>query len=301
MSAAGSTSHSFIALALAGCAAATLPEPASSARFGAPVAEYDVLPFPGGELHVRLASDGHTVGEWIANTYAIPIAVHAVRRVTNLTATAGGRTEIVLAAKAEALCAVWDVRERGAAWHEHTDMRTELGDPNAHAAPYVYALPFALGDTHNVIQGFDDPFSHHGDDKYAVDFAMPEGSTVRAARDGTVVAFNDRATAAGTDKIFRERDHANWIAVLHADGTLGEYWHLQPGGVHVRVGQRVERGDALGLSGMTGFTTTPHLHFEIRTAVSGQHVRSFPFVFATHPGDKTGAAPQAGRSYTAFE
>jgi len=285
-----------VCLLVAGCAPATprLADPASSARFGSSVAEYDVDPFSGGVLHVRLASDGDAVGEWIENHYAIPVAIHAERKTDNLTATAGGRAEIVVPAHAEVLCAVWDVSVRGVPWQEHTDMRTELGDPAARAAPYVYALPFAAGETHDVIQGFNDSFSHHGDDAYAVDFAMPEGSTVRAARDGIVVAFNDRATGAALDPIFRRRDHANWIAVLHSDGTLGEYWHLQPGGVRVQVGQRIARGDVIGLSGMTGFTSTPHLHFEVRTAVSGTHVRSFPFVFTT-------GEPKVGRAYTASE
>jgi murein DD-endopeptidase MepM/ murein hydrolase activator NlpD len=91
----------------------------------------------------------------------------------------------------------------------------------------------------------------------------------------------------------------NWVLIQHDDGTLAEYAHLQPNGVTVAIGQRVRRGDVLGLSGNTGFSSVPHLHFSVHTAVDGGTKRSFPFVWRSEAGN--GEVPVQGTVYTAFE
>ncbi|MGN6104983.1 MAG: M23 family metallopeptidase, partial [Kofleriaceae bacterium] len=92
----------------------------------------------------------------------------------------------------------------------------------------------------------------------------------------------------------------NFVLVLHDDGTLGEYMHLAPASVSVKPGQRVERGQRLALSGNTGFSSTPHLHFQVMTAGDdGVSARSFPFVLASAPGQIE--PPVQGRRYAAWE
>ena len=54
------------------------------------------------------------------------------------------------------------------------------------------------------------------------------------------------------------------MRIVHDDGTMALYAHLREGGVLVRVGQRVEKGQQIGLSGNTGFTSGPHLHFALQ-------------------------------------
>ena len=77
------------------------------------------------------------------------------------------------------------------------------------------------------------------------------------------------------------------MLVLHDDGTLGEYMHLSPSGVEVEPGQRVERGQELALSGNTGFSSTPHLHFQVMTATDdGIAKQSFPFELAIRPNQR---------------
>jgi len=57
---------------------------------------------------------------------------------------------------------------------------------------------------------------------------------------------------------------------------MGLYAHLRPEGVLVRVGQRVRQGQQIGLSGNTGFTSGPHLHFAVQVN-RGMNLVAIPF------------------------
>lgn len=59
------------------------------------------------------------------------------------------------------------------------------------------------------------------------------------------------------------RPRANFVCVQHSDGTYARYFHLSRNGVRVKKGDRVAAGDILGLSGNTGFSSAPHLHFDV--------------------------------------
>jgi murein DD-endopeptidase MepM/ murein hydrolase activator NlpD len=146
-----------------------------------------------------------------------------------------------------------------------------------HEEEHVYQLPFAPGESFPVSQGFHGAYSHTGGDAYAIDFKMPEGSQVHAARDGVVEASRDESRNGGPDKKY-EWD-ANYILVKHSDGTYAHYVHLQAGGNRVKVGDRVKAGDWIGLSGNTGHTTGPHLHFAVFKAASGKTRETFPVKF----------------------
>jgi murein DD-endopeptidase MepM/ murein hydrolase activator NlpD len=102
-----------------------------------------------------------------------------------------------------------------------------------------HRLPFEPNHAVRVIQGYDGGISHTGPMRHALDFDLPEGSLVRAARDGVVADAIHTFKTAGTDKSYREQDKANRVLVRHADGTFGYYGHLKPGGVFVREGQSV--------------------------------------------------------------
>ncbi|MFA1727298.1 M23 family metallopeptidase [Xanthomonas nasturtii] len=148
------------------------------------------------------------------------------------------------------------------------------GDPRATPQPVRYQLPFH-GVPVQVAQGFGGHFSHADPPNwYAVDFALPQGTPVLAARDGVVMQVqrgvldnspNDPAAGGG-----------NLVRVLHADGSMALYAHLAPDGVAVRPGQAVRSGERLGASGNTGFSTAPHLHFAIQRNADLQLV-SLPF------------------------
>lgn len=149
------------------------------------------------------------------------------------------------------------------------------GHPGARPLDVEYAWP--LG-THalRVGQGWGGSFSHRDDEnRHAVDFTVPEGTPVLAARDGVVMQAEARFAGGGlhsTDDTAR----ANFIRILHDDGTMALYAHLAPGGTGVAAGARVRRGQRIGTSGNTGYSGGPHLHFAIQ-ANRGLRLASIPF------------------------
>jgi murein DD-endopeptidase MepM/ murein hydrolase activator NlpD len=186
------------------------------------------------------------------------------------------------------------------ACHYDYQFHWRWGPAGARAQAHPYRLPFQAGTSHRVLQGFNGAFSHHGKDAYAVDWDLEEGTPVLAAREGIVLAFNDTATGGGTEARFKDDANANWIVIRHPDGSIGAYYHLRSGGVRVRAGQVVKPGDWIGLSGNTGFSTGPHLHFSVLEARSSESVQSVPFVFRTSPDDEQGHYPVQGKTYTSF-
>jgi murein DD-endopeptidase MepM/ murein hydrolase activator NlpD len=162
-----------------------------------------------------------------------------------------------------------------------------------HTGDVVYALPFAPGKTHRLIQGYNGPYTHQG--LRALDFAMPERTPVYAARGGIVAVVEDEYEEGGTEE--RLRDKANLVIIQHDDGTMGSYVHLARNGAFVQVGQRVAKGAVLGVSGNTGYSSGPHLHFEVFTITEDLERRTLPVQF--YLGDGRVAPLEAGRSYTA--
>jgi murein DD-endopeptidase MepM/ murein hydrolase activator NlpD len=149
------------------------------------------------------------------------------------------------------------------------------GDPSARPRDFDYLLPLQQRDF-RIDQGFGGGFSHNDvQNRYAVDFAANIGTPVLAARDGVVMQVeNDFAKAGLNREKFGGR--ANFIRILHDDGTMALYAHLREEGALVRAGQRVRAGQQIGLSGNTGFTTGPHLHFVIQVN-RGMKLESLPF------------------------
>lgn len=152
------------------------------------------------------------------------------------------------------------------------------GDPAARAEDVTYALPLGPG-RWRIDQGFGGSFSHTDPQSlHAIDINVPEGTPVLAARGGVVMHVEDDFEGAGLD---REKfaGRANHVRILHSDGTMAVYAHLQPETVRVRQGQRVSVGQRLGASGNTGFSTGPHLHFAIQVN-RGMVLESIPFRMA---------------------
>jgi murein DD-endopeptidase MepM/ murein hydrolase activator NlpD len=155
-----------------------------------------------------------------------------------------------------------------------------------------YRLPFPLENPRFVAQGANGRFTHQGAQAYSFDFAMPVGSPVLAAREGTVARVRDGSQQGGLDPALE--GSANEVWVLHADGTFAAYVHLQPG-IPVREGQAVKQGDPLGASGNTGYTAGPHLHFAVQRRSGPASVETVPIRFGV--GSPKGFVPEQGQFY----
>jgi murein DD-endopeptidase MepM/ murein hydrolase activator NlpD len=122
----------------------------------------------------------------------------------------------------------------------------------------TYLLPFPVGDSSQVIQGNNGSFTHFGPSAYGFDFRMTIGRKVTAMRAGQVIAVEERHLDGN-----RTPGQENLVFLRHDDGTFARYYHLTLNGALVVVGQRVAAGDTIGLSGDTGYSTTPHLHVDV--------------------------------------
>ena len=137
---------------------------------------------------------------------------------------------------------------------------------------YRYPLPWR-GGPFRLTQGPNGNFSHtDAKSRYAMDIAMPEGTPIIAARSGMVVKTENEQVGRGNDA------SGNFVRVRHDDGSEAVYLHLKQGSVSVRVGQRVSVGSPLALSGNTGNSSGPHLHFVVQRATEAGLV-SIPYEF----------------------
>jgi murein DD-endopeptidase MepM/ murein hydrolase activator NlpD len=211
----------------------------------------------------------------------------SIARITSETATYPGYSQTEAARVSAA--------DPDASWLRY-DFRWTKGRMGAkHDGKTLYLLPFEKGQSQRVIQSYNGRLTHHSYDRYAIDFAMPEGTTVCAAREGVVVDLKESSTTGGPEKKFENQ--SNFVSIAHADGTIGEYHHLKRDGVLVEIGQRVTAGQPIALSGNTGYSTSPHLHFGVYSAANAESLQSHRITFTT--GQGTIAEPREGKVYTA--
>ena len=141
-----------------------------------------------------------------------------------------------------------------------------------------YILPYQIGMSFVMNQGNCGQYITHrpnctainsmgqtiscGDLRYSYDFAMPIGIVILAVRGGTVTIIVD-----GFSNSTNTVDETNQITIEHADGTVATYLHLSPNSLMVNLGDVVQQGDPIALSGSSGFTdpgfSNPHLHLHV--------------------------------------
>ncbi len=162
-----------------------------------------------------------------------------------------------------------------------------LGNPfnSTPDSSFRYKWPFPKGKNYTILQGYHGKYSHDSDySRYAIDFKMAEGDTITAARNGIVIGVIEDYDVGGNSKKYR--DYANYITLLHDDGTMSQYAHLMHKGALVEVGDTVKTLQPIGLAGNTGFSSAPHLHFNTIRAVDWTKTAGFSVQFELMDGSE---------------
>lgn len=146
-----------------------------------------------------------------------------------------------------------------------------------------YLLPYEAGSSYRVSQGNCTTRSHRTGtpDQYGYDFVMPIGTILIASRGGTVTrivdSFMDNTGVPGEENV---------VGITHDDGSTALYFHLARNGAMVTLQQMVRQGDVIALSGNSGNSTEPHLHFVVDGPPGTGGVGTVPITFrntAAHP------------------
>ncbi len=144
---------------------------------------------------------------------------------------------------------------------------------------YIYSLPFETGKKVFLIQGYETQFSHKGE--RSLDFKIRTGTTICAARAGVVQSVREDSDKGGLKP--ENLADGNYVIIQHADSSTAWYWHLKKDGVLVNEGDTVQEGQPIGLSGNTGFSAFPHLHFEVQGRdAAGQYTRLATRFYTQH-------------------
>ena len=225
---------------------------------------------------VKLETKTHEAGETllVRNDLYAPVQIELrLDKVDNAVGAPAKPINWVLPPRSAIRLATLTRRDPGKPLSYTPKLRYALGDPRLVPTQTKYPLPWR-GGPFRLTQGANGQYSHFTPKgRYAMDIAMPEGTSIVAARGGVVVKTENRQSGRGNNP------SGNYVRILHDDGTMGVYLHLMKGSVSVTEGQRVAAGSFIARSGNTGNSTGPHLHFVVQRNV-GLALESIPFDFS---------------------
>lgn len=246
---------------------------------GARARDISVIPVraePGAMARLRVETQGAQYLAYADNALQGPIEVLlTVDSEVALASDPALPARASVPARGSVLVARIEAAQPGRGGQFRLGLQAVPGDPSAKPRDIEYGYPLQTSEL-RIGQGYGGSFSHTDpQNRYAIDLAAPIGTTVVAARDGVVMQVESDFDQAGLN---REKfgGRANFVRILHGDGTMAVYAHLKSGGALARVGQRVRRGQVIGLSGNTGFSGGPHLHFAVQVN-RGMRLESIPF------------------------
>ena len=195
-----------------------------------------------------------------------PLDDQNIKPVGNLTSDDTGPRALAAAPAA-------DLTEFSAQLSQGTKNKKEQAAAEAAKRRPLVASPLSLG-AYDLTSAFAPRWgTFHG----GIDMAAPLGTPIHAATDGVVV----KAEAAS--------GYGHWIQVKASDGTITMYGHMASSGVLVKAGQKVTAGDTIGLVGNEGFSTGPHLHFEVWKPKGGSYVKVDPAPWLAKQGVRLSA------------
>lgn len=159
-------------------------------------------------------------------------------------------------------------------------VKTLLGDTLQKIENIKLELPFPKNRIYSVIQGNNTNYTHNNSwSRYAVDFSLAVHDTICAATSGFVVGMIDEYKLGGTGNEWKP--YGNYITIYDpSSGLFTQYVHLVHKGSLVKVGDKIERGQPIALSGKTGQTNIEHLHFNCLIPTNNNDgLKSVPFEF----------------------
>ncbi len=154
------------------------------------------------------------------------------------------------------------------------------GAPIDQVRETTYQIPIARGYRYNITQASGQRTSHARWEANATDFAAQIGTPIVAARSGTVIEVRDTSTTHCRRPTKRCFDMANILVIQHEDGSVAYYVHLAPNSARVALGDSVRSGTVVASVGNTGYTTGPHLHFDVVALGPRLQRVSLPVTFA---------------------
>ena len=248
------------------------------------------------DIEVFQVEKARYVEVWAKNSKLYPVTVQLNVALENMKADRVLPLTTVISGNTERIVTRLYPADPKKPWRYTTRFATYMGDINATPDKgFAYRLPYKSGQTFKVTQGYGGAFSHNGQLQYSIDFNLPEGTPVHAARSGIVVRLRQDSDEGGISDYYQGT--ANYVTILHSDGTFADYSHLQKNSVMVVIGERVRDGQLLGRSGSTGYVTGPHLHFDVKRVLEGGKYITIPIKFSTQNGV---IELKAGESYKAF-
>ncbi len=209
-------------------------------------------------------------GEQSGDSYSIyadndefaPVSSQFVWTLTNMNCSEKDNENVVIPARTKKYkVATLSVIDKYKKFSFRYNNQYSWGDANktSYDKDYIYTLPFEIGKTQQIYQGYNGKFSHQ--DKNCLDFNLKIDDKIYAAREGIVVEtveeYNQSCASETCSKF------GNRIIIMHSDGTFAEYVHLKQNGVEINEGDAIEKGQFLGYSGNTGWSNGPHLHFSV--------------------------------------
>lgn len=229
-------------------------------------------------IAARRVGDHHVL--YATNDGPSPVSTRITfTELDNARSTRGGGFDVLLAPHSARPLGDVAGAKAGERYAFRYTYRWHLGDAAARPDPAaVYRLPFGDGLSFGFSQAPGSVLSTHGEggQEWAVDIPMPIGTPIVAARAGYVVEVVGEFGEGAPDVAMVSR--TNYVRIIHDDGTFAVYGHLLKDSPTVQMGQRVSVGTPLGLSGSSGYSSGPHLHFAVER-YNGEVSVTIPFRF----------------------
>ncbi len=178
-------------------------------------------------------------------------------------------------------------------WHEYIHQKDEKDDKDDKDERYSFPLD---GESFLCTQSCGGLFTHfYAQTYHAIDLECAVGTPCLAIAAGIIVSIRQEHNVSGidTENLF----HWNSLVMKTDAGRIVEYVHIKQGSCLVNVGDRVQRGDKLCLSGDVGFCPRPHLHIQMHDSDDAA-APTIAFSFTAPTGETF--VPKAGNRYSAI-